>query len=77
MSDETAEQHTVGVRPTDETGSSGDPSMTRRDLFAGAGQVAIAGMSVSSLALIGACATAQQEPWEDGTLWTDGTGWIA
>lgn len=54
----------------------GEPWMTRRDLFCGVGQVAIAGMGASSLALLGACATPQQEPWADGTFWADGTGWI-
>lgn len=76
MIDDTGRQETDREPLTGEAGTTDAWGMTRRDLFLGVGQAAVVGMSVPSLALLGACATPQPEPWADGTFWSDGTGWI-
>ena len=45
------------------------PAMTRRQLLAGTGQIALLAM------LPTACAPAASIAWADGTFWDDGLGW--
>lgn len=46
------------------------PSLTRRQLLAGSGQVALL-----AAVLPMACAPVINAPWADGTFWADGQGW--
>lgn len=45
------------------------PLMTRRQLLAGTGQLAVLAM------LSTACVPIVNAPWADGTFWDDGKGW--
>ncbi|MDH3662005.1 MAG: hypothetical protein OEU92_18580 [Alphaproteobacteria bacterium] len=45
-------------------------ALTRRQLLAGTGQVALL-----AILPIG-CAPAANAPWADGTFWDDGLGWV-
>ncbi|MGH6915430.1 MAG: hypothetical protein ACREH3_17205 [Geminicoccales bacterium] len=50
--------------------------MSRRHLLAGTSRLGLLA-TLGSLCVLGACtaAQAQDEPWLDGSLWSDGTGW--
>jgi hypothetical protein len=48
--------------------------MTRRDLLVGTSRLGLLSAFVS-LGALAACKKPPDEPWADGTLWTDGTGW--
>ena len=46
------------------------PSLTRRQLLAGTGKVALLAAMLPM-----ACAPVINAPWADGTFWDDGKGW--
>ena len=48
--------------------------MTRRDLLVGTSRLGFLSALVS-LGALAACEDARDEPWADGSLWSDGTGW--
>jgi hypothetical protein len=50
--------------------------MTRRDLLVGASRLGLLSALVSP-GTLAACqaAEAQDEPWADGSLWSNGAGW--
>ena len=50
--------------------------MTRRDLLVGASRLGLLSALVSP-GTLAACqaAEAQDEPWADGSFWSDGAGW--
>jgi hypothetical protein len=48
--------------------------MTRRDLLVGASRLGLLSALVSP-GTLAACQEAQDEPWADGSLWSDGAGW--
>jgi hypothetical protein len=64
MSDQVSGQATTVTRS----------GMTRRQLLAGTSRLGLLA-ALASLAALAACKKPQDEPWADGTLWSDGTGW--
>ena len=53
-------------------------SMTRRHLLAATSRLGLLAALGSFWSLAACAATeAQDEPWLDGSLWSDGTGWRA
>jgi hypothetical protein len=48
--------------------------MTRRDLLVGTSRLGLLSALVS-LGALAACKEAPDEPWADGSYWSDGTGW--
>ncbi len=46
------------------------PSITRRRLLAGTGQLALLAAWLPT-----GCAPVANRPWSDGTFWDDGLGW--
>ena len=59
----------MAVRPPTDI-QADTPSLTRRQLLAGTGQIALL-----AAVLPMACAPVINAPWADGTFWDDGKGW--